>query len=367
MARSWIGVSALACICSWIGIADAQIARSSLMIQLRLNAETIQATPIMATDKRVMMLSRDGQLWDFAPADASNFVRLPNTFQPMRQGELRGDLMAEFGREYEVSGTGSYLVVHPKGEKDQWAKQFESLYRSFQHYFSARGIRPHRNEFPLVAIVFPDFASYKEYAAQYGMRVSPAVVGFYSSLTNRVAVYDVTKGNKSHPNWQENMNTIIHEATHQTAFNCGIHNRYAPQPKWVVEGLATMFEAPGVWDSKSHPNYRDRVNRQRLGEFLQYASSSRKPNSLAEFVAKDDAYLHHPRTAYGEGWALLFFLIETRPREFARYLEKVASRPADQPYDEVQRIMDFQAAFGRDLDLLESHFLSYMQQVPHKL
>ena len=39
--------------------------------------------------------------------------------------------------------------------------------------------------------------------------------------------------------------TIIHEATHQTAYNVGVHARFADQPRWLVEGLAMMFEAEG--------------------------------------------------------------------------------------------------------------------------
>src|SRR5262245_20690259 len=31
--------------------------------------------------------------------------------------------------------------------------------------------------------------------------------------------------------------TMIHEATHQVAFNTGLHSRLGCNPKWVVEGL----------------------------------------------------------------------------------------------------------------------------------
>ena len=47
----------------------------------------------------------------------------------------------------------------------------------------------------------------------------------------------------------ENSATIIHEVTHQVAFNCGVHTRFNDVPRWVSEGLATMFEAKGVWNS----------------------------------------------------------------------------------------------------------------------
>jgi len=345
----------------------AQQATYPVMIQLDLNDQTIQATPVMATEQRVIMLGRDGRMWDFAPQKASNFTQLSSSFRPLRQNEMRGDLLAEFGRGFDVTGTGNYLVVHPAGQKDEWASQFETLFRSFQQYFAARGIHLQRNEFPLVAVVFPDFRSYQQYAAQDGMRVSPGLVGYYSSRTNRVALYDVTHGNPDNPAWADNMATIIHEATHQTAFNTGIHSRYAPQPKWLVEGLATMFEAPGVWDSRNHSHFRDRVNKTRMLEFLEYAKTQRSPNSLAQFIATDDAYYRRPATAYGEGWALVFYLIETRPREFANYVRTVAARSAEEGYSSEERLRDFQEAFGSDLDQMEAYFLRYIRDVPNKM
>ncbi|MHC2068769.1 DUF1570 domain-containing protein [Bremerella sp. T1] len=347
--------------------AEAQGPTYPVMIQLDLKNETIQATPVLASPQRVIMLGRDGQMWDFAPQSASNYAQLQTPFRPMRQNEMRGLLLSEFGQGYDVTGTGNYLVVHPAGQEDEWADQFEKLFRSFHHYFTVRGIQPVKSEFPLVAVVFPDFRSYQLYAAKDGMRVSPGTVGYYSSRTNRVALYDVTHGHHDNPMWQENMATIIHEATHQTAFNTGIHSRYAPQPKWLVEGLATMFEAPGVWDSRNHPQFRDRVNKTRMLEFLEYMKTKRSPDSLAQFVATDDAYYNRPSTAYGEGWAMVFYLIETRPREFAAYVRKVATRSAEEEYTPQQRLADFQEAFGRDISQLESHFTRYISQLPNKM
>lgn len=347
--------------------AVAQQATYPVMIQLDLKDETIQATPVLATEQRVIMLGRDGRMWDFAPQNASNFAQLATPFRPLRQNEMRGDLLTEFGQGFDVTGTGNYLVVHPAGQKDEWANQFETLFRSFQQYFAARGIRLQRNEFPLVAVVFPDFRSYQKYAARDGMRVSPGLVGYYSSRTNRVALYDVTHGNHDNPMWAENMATIIHEATHQTAFNTGLHSRYAPQPKWLVEGLATMFEAPGVWDSRDHSNFRDRVNKTRMLEFLEYAKTRRAPGSLAQFIATDDAYYKRPSTAYGEGWALVFYLIETRPREFAAYVRTVAARSAEEGYTTEERMRDFRDAFGSDFDQMEAYFLRYITDLPNKM
>ena len=43
------------------------------------------------------------------------------------------------------------------------------------------------------------------------------------------------------PDWERNVATIIHEATHQLAYNSGMQRRYADNPMWVSEGLATAW------------------------------------------------------------------------------------------------------------------------------
>ncbi|MFN9752880.1 MAG: DUF1570 domain-containing protein [Planctomycetota bacterium] len=35
---------------------------------------------------------------------------------------------------------------------------------------------------------------------------------------------------------------MVHEATHQIAFNTGIHSRFAPMPRWFTEGSCGALE-----------------------------------------------------------------------------------------------------------------------------
>ena len=53
----------------------------------------------------------------------------------------------------------------------------------------------------------------------------------------------------SRPEGERTVATVVHEATHQMAFNCGLHTRYADIPVWVSEGIAMYFETledPGL-------------------------------------------------------------------------------------------------------------------------
>ena len=175
-------------------------------------------------------------------------------------------MLRELGSGYEVTGTGHYLVAHPKGQRDKWAQRLEDLYRWFIHYFAVRGFEPATPPYPLVGVVCRDRDEFARHAAAQGSPVTGGVLGYYSPTSNRINLYDMG-GKDDAAHWQKNAGVLIHEATHQTAFNTGIHNRYAAPPKWLAEGLATLFEAPGVYDSHGHPRPADRVNRVGCGRF----------------------------------------------------------------------------------------------------
>ena len=53
--------------------------------------------------------------------------------------------------------------------RDQWAPRFEELYRSFVHYFSARGWRLTEPQFPLIAVVFPRQIDFARQASREGV------------------------------------------------------------------------------------------------------------------------------------------------------------------------------------------------------
>jgi hypothetical protein len=275
---------------------------------------------------------------------------------------MRERLQKEFDGRFEVSTTRHYLVVHPRGERDAWANRLEDLYARFGHYFRVRGFLIGEPQYPMVAVVFRNRDEYFRHAAASGTPMHPNTLGHYDPTSNRVFLFDETAG-KSKANWSENASTIIHEATHQTAFNVGVHRRLAAEPRWLVEGLATMFEAPGVWSARYDHTQADRINRGRLDGFHRYAKSRRQPGSLALLLTTDKAFRSDPDGAYAEGWALSFYLSETQPKQYAAYLEKTAQRAAFSEYSSVERMADFQAIFGSDLKMFETKFLQYMREV----
>ncbi len=346
--------------CSTLPLRAAEPGR--IVLDLKLGSDRLEGLLLRLTTAEADLLARDGRLWMFDPAKAQDFRKLTIPFRGYTAAEVRSRLSQELGRNFEITGTGHYLVAHAPGQRDYWSQRFEELYRSFVRYFSIRGFRLQEPEFPLVAIVFRNQSDFMHYAQSDGGPAHPNVLGYYSRVSNRIALFDQGGGAADSAAWKENAATIVHEASHQTAFNTGIHSRFADQPRWLIEGLGTMFEAQGVWDSSRYPARADRFNRGRLQQFQEYLPR-RPAGSLAEFISSDRPFLADINAGYAQAWALSFFLVETRPRQYCDYLARVAKREPFSEYSANARLADFRAAFGSDLRLLESHFLKFMAEL----
>jgi hypothetical protein len=357
------------------------------MVQLMLKGEAVEGTPLAWNAQHVQLLGRDGWLWQFDPRRATDFHKTSGRFRSYSTSELRVILLRGLGEEYEVSGASHYLVAHPRGQRDRWAQRFEDLYRSFVHYFSVRGFKLAEPPFPLLGIVCKDQADFRRYASEQraasrhwdifnapprGGRVwyphtpptagQAGVAGLYGLISNRIVLYDMQAHNDPQ-RWQENASVIIHEATHQTAFNTGVHSRWAPPPLWLAEGLATMFEAPGVYDSRHYTRRSDRINRGRFLAFKKAVEPDHRPESLKALIASDRRFQADPAAAYAEAWALSFYLVETQPGKYARYLALTAGRPPFTDYPPAQRASDFESVFGADWRMLQAQFLRFMAGV----
>jgi hypothetical protein len=329
------------------------------LLKADYGGRTLNGLVLADLPQEVQILANDGQL-RILSKDKLNRPQWTNgSFIASPAAELKTELQREFGRSFEVSGTGHYLVVHPAGQRDAWAARFEEIFRSFRYYFQVRSFPLQEPKFILVAVVFPTQSDFMRFSGQQGNRVSSSVLGYYEPKSNRVYMYDFTAGRKNPADWQTNAETVIHEVTHQMAFNSGVHSRFGQPPKWVIEGLATLFEAPGVWNGLKRNAPGDRVNRNLLAQF-RLTLPKRPKGALLPFVSSDRAF-DSATHAYAESWALSYYLSETQPKQYAKYLQlSGTARNAASTHD---RVKDFSACFGGDLALLEANFLRYMVDI----
>ena len=315
-------------------------------------------------------LTNASSSWGETVTCTSSILRVPRIFarsghgsKATRRAVFEPTCCENLATVSRSTSTGHYIVAHPAGERDRWGRRFEDLYRSFLRYFRVRGFQVDEPPVPLVAVVLRDQDEFLRYAAMHGQQVSTGVLGFYSPETNRVALFDLDGAGESEAAWHETAGTIIHEATHQTAFNTGIHSRLLKPPYWVAEGLGTLFEAKGIWDSSTYRDPRDRINRGRLSDFRRYAKSRRRTGTMLELVSSDALFQRNPAAAYAEAWSLTYWLNETRPRQYGEYLRRTVERADQEEYTSQQRIADFATAFGDDFQMLEAHFLRFMREV----
>ncbi len=367
-------ISGLAVLCSlvWVGLsANRSLAAEfgaagtlpDVMVALDYEGKQYEGRPLAIGDRRILLLGRDGRLWDL-PAAAGNRARqTAPAFRPFSPSETRAALLRELGSGFEVSGAGLYMVAHPVGQRDRWADRFDEFYRSFVHYFTVRGIPVDPPPTPLVAIVCRDAEEFARRSAGQQAPVNAAVLGWYDAQSNRLMIYD--RG-RQHSYFTSTDAVLVHEATHQAAFNTGVHSRWAMPPRWVAEGLATMFEAPGVFDARHYPRLGDRINRMRRDDFARFCHSQRTPDLLRTLVADESLFARHPETAYAAAWALSFYLTETMPAQYGHYMRSTAERPAWHHPSPAERLKQFAAIFGDDWSLLEARWRRFIDELPNR-
>jgi len=312
----------------------------------------------------LVMTRRNGRIEILEPDEIASIKEVDDTFYPKTFEQMRAKLQKEFGSKYVVSSTKHFLVVHPPGDYAKWALPLEQLFVRFSAYFRTRGFTIVEPEFPMVAIILRTRNEFVQMTK--GRNMQPNVVGYYAFHSNRLIAYqqklpwlDSTR------NWSDTMNTIIHEATHQTAANTGIHSRLAVNPRWVTEGLATMFEAKGVNNYFKYPAFKTRINWGRLYELRQLYKEETVKGTVSELVLNDQLFQHDAKRAYAVSWALSLYLAERNPHRYVQYLEMLQKNEFTSSLSSSNRMKYFVQAFG-DPAGIEADLKRFVDRMPKK-
>jgi len=332
---------------------------------------------VEALDGGLLVEGRDARLWTVTPDRLKKRAATQSSFRPFTAGELAEQLQDEFGRRFKVTQTEHYVICSNAGEEyTSWCGSlFERLWKGFERHWQDDELPLSDPETPLAAIVFANARQFAAYARKdEGPSLSTAK-GYYSIRSNRIVLYDLTAGqkkrrirsaldvNKRMAAVEFNVATVVHEATHQIAFNRAVHTRYADNPLWLTEGMAMYFETP---DLKSRDGWRTAgsINQGRLEQFRR-TLRRRKFGAIERLIGNDDRF-RNPKLAtdaYAESWALTHFLIKTRREAYVAYLGQLAQKPRLVWDNQEARIEQFQAAFGADLAQLNREFLAYVEQL----
>ncbi|HET6881757.1 MAG TPA: DUF1570 domain-containing protein [Pirellulales bacterium] len=337
---------------------------------------------VTAEDGGMLLEAADGSLWTAPPEDLVRHKHDDEPLRPLSPQEMAERLRGELPG-FEVYTTQHYVICHNTSRAyAQWCGAlFERLFKAFTNFWSRKDFELHEPEFPLVALVFADGDSYAAYAGKELGDNAGAIIGYYSFASNRIMMHDLTgiqalrnrSSKRSTPNEinqmlarpeaERTVATIIHEATHQIALNCGLQQRYADIPLWYSEGMAIYFEAPDLSNSKGWRTI-GAVNQVRLARFRQYLQKGRPADSLSTLILNHER-LRDPKRAddaYAEAWALNYFLLRQRPKQYMTYTRLMAEKQPLVQDDAATRLREFQQAFG-DLDELDADFVKQMAKV----
>lgn len=294
---------------------------------------------------------------------------------------VRG-ILADLPDGFEVLSTKHYCICHDTSRSyAQWCGAlFERLHDAFTNYWSRAGLPLAAADRPLVVVVFSSQERYRAHARAVLGEAVDRVAGYYDLMSNRVITYDLTGSDAvrgeglrggavqggaklaalASPAASGLVATLVHEATHQMAFNAGMHRRLAPVPLWASEGIAIYFETPDLGSSQGWRKI-GLVNEPRLAQW----QKSFRPGDVAKLVADDEAFRRADSgvDAYAAAWAMTYFLVQTRRGEFVEYLRILgAKEPLADDSAEVRR-NDFRSAFGVGPDEIEPAFLRFMARL----
>lgn len=309
-------------------------------------------------DGGLMLQADDGRLWMLQPEQILSRMSDDSPLVPVDTDEAVRRVLAELPAGFDVYRTTNYAIVHNTSET--YARTvgtlFEQLNKGFYTYWKNQRWELPPARFPLIALVFANHDDFLKYSEAEVGETGKSLIGYYHLSTNRMTTFNV-------PNLERNIATIIHEATHQLAYNVDVQQRFADNPKWLSEGLALFFESPDLSNPRGWRSI-GRVNQVNLARWNKYLPH-RPAESLTTLVG-DDTRFNHSATAmdaYGEGWAFTYFLIKTHRDDYVKYLKLLSEgRPlaAKTPRERIEML---EQAFGETLVNLDRQFVTFMQRV----
>ena len=326
---------------------------------------------------------RDGAIETIHSEHILKLTKSAEPFTPMSQEEAGQALLEELGTGYYLHQTRHFVIVHrTSATYAVWCgKLFESLYTAFNFYQNRRGFRLGEPEFPLQAILLPNRQAFLEYA-QNDMPSAEGIAAYFNRNSNRIDLYEFSEQQTargdlqrkkrasadineflSRPGAAASVTTIIHEATHQIAFNRGLFLRSGPYPLWAVEGLSMFFEVPDPRSPQgwSFRGSRGKVNAPRLADLRRLLASG--PADPIREILREEHFHDDPLRSHSLSWGLYYYLQNKEPEKLARYLKNAAEKPPYALWTPDERVADFEAVFGSDWEKFQKNFCKYIDSL----
>ena len=342
--------------------------------------QTLTGTVLVEAQDGSLLLETAIQQLHLLAGDTIRDRRTDEQAETLSPRALGQQVLTEFPERFSLLTTRHYVICYDTSAGyARWAAAlFERLYSGFHAFWKQQGMDLTPPEHPLVVVIFSDRRAYMAAAAREVGEASHSIVGYYNQLSNRITTFDLTGSDSlgngatasagragteilASPEAAGLVATLIHEATHQLAFNAGLQQRLAPIPVWVSEGIATYFETPDLTSSRGWRSIGS-INRPRLDLIRRRFT----PGLLTRMITSDEPFRDPDEAlvAYAHAWALVSMLAKTKRIAFADYMRVLAAKRPLASDTPAERLADFETTFGESPDALEKPLIRYLSGLP---
>ncbi len=325
---------------------------------------------------QLLLEEPNGRLHSLTIGPKDVVTQLQSPFEPLTADQTAAYLLNATGAGFQIYRTDNFVICSDASElyTKYCGRLLQKVVAEYKDFFADSDLPVMEVPDRLQVVIFRNPAIFQAFARQQHPDTDFSdVPGYYSVRDNQMLISAVSGDQQFRTNGQmlrelrkntRQIETIVHEAVHQLAFNTGLQVRYADNPLWVSEGLAVYFEhATGrgadLWTEPGG------VNRVHLPGFNAASVGERLRIPLRELVSTDAAFQSADSlaAAYAESWALAYFLIRTDRAAFDRYLANLPNRRPLQNVSADDRVAEVEAAVGVTLAEVEAKLLKYMSRV----
>jgi len=325
---------------------------------------------------QLLLEEPSGRLHSHTIKPTDTLTELQQPFQRLTADEMAAHLLNETGAGFRIHRTDNFLICSDASDlyTDFCSRLLQRVATGYQEFFEGSEVRIQDTPADLPVIIFRNSETFQAFAKQQHPTTDFSdVPGYYSVRDNQMLIAAVSGDREFRTNPQllrelrkktRQIETIVHEAIHQLAFNTGLQVRYADNPLWLSEGLAVYFEhAAGrgteLWVQPGG------VNRIHLPGFKAASASGRLRLSLSQLISSDASFQSADQLAdaYAESWALTYYLVRSDRQAFDKYLSALQNRKPLEAVDATTRLREFEAATGASLAEIEERLVKYMSRV----
>lgn len=269
--------------------------------------------------------------------------------------------------------------------------RLEAVYEWHVRYMEMLDLpRVRAPEAKLEIYFFGTFEEYSAYQAVSGMGITPGAIGFYMRTINRSAFFDMMtyppyvqrleqanaegtppaertriRSEVQHEVAFENLEVVQHEAAHHIHFNIGIFPARGDVPRWMSEGLATMFEFPPREVGAS----LGATNHYRLFHFRNtFGEKGERLPDMRTFILNDGLFFQLGFHGYSIGWALNHYMFREHRDAYAKWMRLLGERDDDWNLrvETADKQEQFEEIFGEINDEWVERFNDYIASIPLK-